>query len=330
MPVNIRGIMLVGATCALAVSAVAGTITNATAAPTATAPYCTGTGSIPATDLAAPVSLQNCPIQGRLVVRAVGSGRMGVLVPASGHGITENMATKSGDYTLSVDNKNGQITTTTSFPPAQAKRAASAAASPAATDPACNETEWNPEPWKWNKTLNWYFNVTTATSRAGLNGAAATSALRAGNSNITTGANNCGLPTGQFSAHGAYQGTTAKFANIDSAGECLKNDGQSTDSFGTINDTEDLSFTCTERSNGIASETDTYFGSNVGLATSCPPKPTGKWDLETNATHEWGHSFGLAHVSAVDEVMYDSQAECPSLRRHLGLGDWNGMDAIYP
>ena len=325
---NRRRIMLVGATCALAVSAVAASLTDAVAAPAAAPSFCSGAGSIVATDLAAPINLQNCPIQGRLVVRSIGTAQMGVLVPAAGESVTETTLTTSGDYQLSVVNSNGQLAATTSSPSTQAEGPASAAVSPAA-DPACSQTSWSPLGYTWKATVKWYFNESTATSRAGLNGADATTAIRAGNTNMTTGVNNCGLPTGSFSAHGAYQGTTSKFANINSAGSCLTRDSQNTVSFGPFNNTSTLAVTCDWYSGATILETDTYFGSNVGLVTSCPSSGA-KYDLETVATHEWGHSYGLDHATDVDEVMYPTVMPCPSVRRHLGLGDWNGMDALYP
>ncbi len=326
---NRRRIMLVGATVALAVSAVGASLTEAVAAPAGAASFCTRTGAIMASELAKPVSLQNCSVQGRLVVRSVGTAlgtvHMGIEVPASGKSVTETMLTKSGDYELTVINSHGKLSARTSSPLIRARRAV---VSPD-TDPACNETSWIPFGFTWNKTLKWYFNESTATNRAGLNGAAALAALRAGNTNMTTGQNNCGLPTGSFSAKGAYQGTTSKYANIDSAGECLDEDGQNTLSFGPFDDPNDLAQTCTSYDNGIAIETDTYFGSNVGLVTSCPSSGD-KYDLESLATHEWGHSFGLDHATGVNEVMYPEAMPCPAVRRHLGLGDWNGMDTLYP
>lgn len=324
---NRRRIMLVGATVALAVSAVTTSLTDAVAAPAATASFCTKAGAIPASELAKPVSLQNCSVQGRLVVRSIGTVHMGVVVPATGRSVTNTMLTKSGDYQLTVINSHGKLSARTSSPVIRARRAF---VSPD-TDPACNETAWSPLGYSWHTTLKWYFNESTATSRAGLNGAAALAALRSGNNNLTTGQNNCGLPTGSFSSKGAYQSTTNKFANINSAGDCLAEDGQNTDSFGPFDDPNDLAQTCTgfDENNGVADESDTYFGSNVGLVTSCPSSGN-KYDLETVATHEWGHSYGLDHVSAVNEVMYTPSVKCPNVRHHLGLGDWNGMDALYP
>jgi matrixin len=47
------------------------------------------------------------------------------------------------------------------------------------------------------------------------------------------------------------------------------------------------------------------------------------------STHEWGHAFGLAHeTSGADQVMYPYKNPC-ELRRHLGKGDYAGMNAMY-
>ena len=49
-------------------------------------------------------------------------------------------------------------------------------------------------------------------------------------------------------------------------------------------------------------------------------------------THEWGHVYGLQHFfndpANQDLVMYGEAKKC-NLRRHLGLGDYNGMGAKY-
>lgn len=76
-------------------------------------------------------------------------------------------------------------------------------------------------------------------------------------------------------------------------------------------------------------EGDIYFGSNVRLANSIGSNCVYGQDLQTAATHEWGHVFGMAHeTSGSAEVMYPSRPWC-TLRRHLGNGDWHGMKNLY-
>ncbi len=57
----------------------------------------------------------------------------------------------------------------------------------------------------------------------------------------------------------------------------------------------------------------------------------GNRDLQSIATHEWGHAFGLNDVYTQTSsalVMYSPQPPC-YLRRHLGKGDYDGMAYLY-
>jgi hypothetical protein len=265
---------------------------------------------------------------------------MGVRVPPPGRAEAAEATTKSGDYVLVVTNKAGHVTVTTSFPTTKAQPLSSSA-NALATDPACNELGVAYLGFVWNKTLKWYYNQSTV-SRAGLNGPATLTAIRAANANMTNGVNNCGYPENVFGAYiggvplGAYQGTTSKYANINSSAQCTSNfpDGQNTVSWGPFNSAEadTLALTCFEYDTGgnnFAIEADTYLGSNRGLATSFSPLCTDSYDLESVMTHEWGHAYGLDHESSgPDEVMYDFQTAC-AVRRHLGQGDYAGMANLY-
>lgn len=77
-------------------------------------------------------------------------------------------------------------------------------------------------------------------------------------------------------------------------------------------------------------ETDIYFGSNVGLADSPSCAVQSEYDLQSVATHEWGHAFGMAHeTSGQWETMYPYVNPCSYYWRSLGNGDWHGMEALY-
>jgi hypothetical protein len=160
---------------------------------------------------------------------------------------------------------------------------------------------------------------------------------------MSTGQNNCGFSEGIFAVNGSYQGTTSLYANIDSSGHCTSNfpDGQNTVSWGPFDSSQynqsthlgTLALTCIEHGsfNGMQTitEADIYLGSNVGMVDSFPSNCTYQEDLQSIVTHEWGHAFGLAHETTESaEVMYPTRAWC-TLRRHLGLGDWNGMASLY-
>jgi hypothetical protein len=315
----------------------AGATTTAMASPAVTQSFCSSVGPIPASSIAGPVSLSQCPIQGRSIVRSGSTGQVGVNVPGPGYTNVGIALTTHGDYALSVTNDNGQVKTSTSLPSTQVRLPAGAArSSSAALPPQCTELGYSPEGVLWNTTLNWYYNESTA-SRAGLSGATTLSNIRTANSNVTLGANNCGFtPTTGFNAYGAYQGTTTRYANINSAGDETSNfpDGQNTVSWGPFNaGLGDLAVTAYEYDDAtdFVTESDTYLGSNVAIATSIPAGCTSNYDLTSIMAHEWGHAYGLGDLTSAayeDQLMYQYFSPC-EIRSTLGEGDWNGMGTLY-
>ena len=318
-------------------AATTGAATSAASAAEATPSICTTSGPIPASTISSPLDLRNCPIEGREIVRSDGTDHMGLHVPPPGHGVGAYAVTTTGDYVLTAENVNGRLTVSTSVP---ATAPATRPAATIATDPACNELGVAYTGKVWNKTLKWYYNQSTV-SRAGLDGITTRDDMRQANSNITLGINNCGYSEAGFGSYiggvplGAYQGTTSKYANIGSNAMCTSNfpDGQNTNSWGPFDSTapNTLALTCWAWPPGssFTSEADTYLGSNRNLVTSFSPYCTSSFDMETIMTHEWGHSYGLAHeTSGPDEVMYPYAPKC-GLRRHLGAGDYAGMANLY-
>jgi len=290
---------------------------------------CHSRGAIPVTAIPARVDLATCPIQGRLLVLPVPHYRTGPGLYAprrSGETIAAYALAASGSYTLRVTNSRGRLFIKTAVPHISMAPVARR------TDAACSENGMAAEGSVWNTTLNWFYNMSTV-SRAGLSGSATLSDIRAANFNMTMGINNCGLSETGFRAYGAYQGTTGRFANIDSAGHCTNNfpDGQNTVSWGPFSGVPWLAYTCVEQSGQTMTESDTYLGSNVGMVDNYPANCNGLHDLQSIMTHEWGHAYGLGDLlnnRYQDEVMFQGKPPC-TLRRHLGLGDYNGMGLLY-
>ena len=310
--------------------------TAAASAAAATPSFCATAGPIAASAIPASLDLRSCPIEGRLIVRSAGASHMGLHVPPPGRGVGAYALTTTGDYMLTATNAGGRLTVSTSDPAIQTPTASAIPARPtaAATDPACNELGVAYTGKFWVTTLNWYYNQSTV-SRAGLDGIATRDAIRQANRNMTLGINNCGFSQQGFRAYGAYQGTTSLYANINSSADCTTRfpDGQNTNSWGPFDSSAPttLALTCWAWNDGSAftTEADTYLGSNRGIVTSFSPFCSGKYDLETVMTHEWGHSYGLHHeTSGPDEVMYPYSPVC-GLRRHLGWGDYAGMVHLY-
>lgn len=263
---------------AVGVAATTGAATAAPSAARATPSFCAHPGPIPASAISSPLDLRNCPIEGRLVVRSDGTN-MGLHVPPPGLGVGAYALTKTGDYVLTATNVNGRLTISTSPP-------ATRTATTATTDPACNELGVAYTGKLWNTTLKWYYNQSTV-SRAGLDGPTTRDDMRQANANITLGLNNCGYSETGFQAYGSYQGTTSKYANINSAAQCTSNfpDGQNTNSWGPFDSSHagTLALTCWAWNTGSSytTEADTYLGSNRGLVTSISPLCTSSYDMES-------------------------------------------------
>lgn len=305
-------------------------------APSARPSFCGTSGAIAAADLSAPVDLSSCPIQGREIVDSI-NGRVAASVHVPPPGQQEGNAAVTptgGSILVATTDPTGQLTVT------QSDATASTSAS-SALDSACSEGAYNLEsnsagshPF-WAVTNDWRYNSSTE-------GPGITYALdniRAGVNNMTNGINNCGYTENAWSASAAYQGdVTGVYANIDSAGNCTSSfpDGHNTVSWENFTDSTKLGETCWHayyQAPGARyemNETDIAFAKYAGIVSSFPSNCNNSyWDLQTVATHEWGHAFGLAHESSDgDEVMYPYITPCQN-RRHLGKGDYNAMASLY-
>lgn len=328
--------VLLSAAAALTV----GVVAPASGATTKVLPaVCRSAGTIYVRSVPTKISLRSCPLQGRLIVLRLPGGGVGpgLHIPGPGQGTGGSMLTRNGEYDLSVYNSKGTLRIRGSSPAKVTRTMVPA------TDAACSEGAFTTEGPIWANTGkandSWWYNESTA-SRAGLTVAATEADIRAANTNLTTGANNCGFATNAFNVKGTFQGSTSLFANINPASQCTGNfpDGQNTVSWGTFdsNHTSTLAYTCyhwhTDVSGLMAmDEADTYLGSNRSIVDSFPASCSVSEDLQSVMTHEWGHAYGLNHVGDADsaEVMYPTKFAC-QLRRHLGLGDYDGMDALYP
>jgi hypothetical protein len=108
------------------------------------------------------------------------------------------------------------------------------------------------------------------------------------------------------------------------------NDSQFDGSNGNVSDT--IAFTIdTVQSNGQIIDADMLFNPKftflVGSAT-CPSGNTNCEDLQSIATHEIGHFFGLDHSAIAAAVMYPFQGDASM--RNLGYDDVAGISSTYP
>ncbi len=206
--------------------------------------------------------------------------------------------------------------------------ASAAAATSTSVLGECNDSNYTLYSTKWTQQYLWYFKSSTTPSN--ISQSKTISALRAAITNVTQGQNNCGM-NGDTPASSAYQGTTSTSPNITSSGGCGSRDQKNVVDFGTLPSTY-LALTCWWSSNGTTIEADVRLNkASYGWVTSMSGC-TGKWMVQAAATHEFGHAFGLGHVTSASDAnmtMYPSILACSNNQVSLGKGDILGLEAKY-
>ena len=87
--------------------------------------------------------------------------------------------------------------------------------------------------------------------------------------------------------------------------------------------------TITSTSPAIIFDADIAFNPNVHFSTSTPPLAN-YVDLQSVATHEFGHALGLDHSGVAHAVMFPAGDTGESQQRTLSTDDLIGMSFLYP
>ncbi len=156
-------------------------------------------------------------------------------------------------------------------------------------------------------------------------------AIESANRNITEARNLCGRAD-YIGATGSYLGTTDRGTNIDSSGSCTGRDGYSVVGWGNL-PSSSVAMACIMgiSSGGTASEGDVRINWNKPYETKM------KWCqdehlIEAAMTHEFGHIYGMAHVSSYSSpnlTMNPGIRQCSMAHASLGLGDMLGLETKY-
>jgi hypothetical protein len=194
---------------------------------------------------------------------------------------------------------------------------------------ACSDGAYTLNGHRLTKRFDWRFQASSRPK--GFNAAGTAYALRRAAFNIVAGDNNCGL-SDLISATHWYRGTTSRRPNISSGGSCLSRDRVNTVGFGTL-PSGYLGMTCWWIYDGRVVEADiklnkAYYRWYINRPSGCYRK----WSIEAAATHEFGHAFGLGHVSEGQHAsltMSPIIKACQSSEKTLGLGDVVGLRALY-
>jgi len=288
---------------------------------------CSSTGPIQAADLAHGVTA-SCSLEGRLVV----AGGSAVVVPPEGYGVAGDGVAAAGGaeaHSLTVVNDDGVVT-------ASLDDEGTAARSVAQTKwaSACSDGSWTfaaGEFHKWATTLKWQYKAGSTPSR--FTKAKALKQIQVAMTNMRSGRNDCGL-SGHPRANSSYAGGTSRAPNVtirNGNNTCSAFNRFNVVGFGKLADGM-LGWTCYwwSTSGGqplIAADMKISPRDAVvlGYSRSC----SNKYDLQSIATHEWGHAWGLGHVRNPNLTMHHFLTPCSYKLRTLGLGDFRGMKRLY-
>lgn len=185
------------------------------------------------------------------------------------------------------------------------------------TDYALNGYRW----LSWN--YSWWYNA-AGQAVSGL------TRIKAGIEAMASGLTRCGT-TVSNKAVATYNGATNVAPNVSAAGCAYSNDGKSVVGWTQIGSNV-LARTCVSFIAGAIMDADIAFDYtdswyNSSSLTGCSGAI---FDLQSVATHEAGHAFGLAHVAqASGQAMRPTSNYCDTAARKLGAGDALGMQVVY-
>ncbi|HJP66207.1 MAG TPA: matrixin family metalloprotease [Actinomycetota bacterium] len=193
----------------------------------------------------------------------------------------------------------------------------------------CSDSHYSTYSSKWTKTYEWSFKISSTPSEVHQDNAE--SALKHAAGNITGADNDCGMGD-TIDAHYHYLGTTSTGSNVTSSGGCGSSDGKNVVEFGTLPSTM-LALSCWWFSGSSTTSGDLRLNrssflwvANIGSACS------NKFGIEAVGTHEFGHIFGMAHVSEATDgylTMSPTIYPCQSSEATLGRGDIVGLETKY-
>lgn len=332
--------VLGGALAATVMFAGLGVATSSPAASKEKPAYCKDTGDLDSADMPKKVLKSECDLSGR-VVRKDG---LGITVPPAGRMVSahaDNYIDRIPTEFTIVTSEDGQVfdvdpEESASLPlgtatggPAACDDGGSGSFARAIANPGHYVKINSPKGWRYNS---------SGEQVAGL------PSIRQGQENMRLGNTDCTLITSRpNSTFVEYLGTTATRPNI--TGDllsCTSDDGLSVTAWSSASGNNNGAVTCAFAvSDGsvtavdilINSSTTKYIWDDV-VQDGCKDV-NGKrgQDLEGLITHEWGHGYGLAHVSeSTHGNLVMSQflnGTCNTQERTLGRGDLEGMIAIY-
>jgi hypothetical protein len=332
---NRRGLLLPTAVALVAAAALVGV-----SPPVAPAGNCPAdSGIIPASALASPVPARACALAGAVV----GAGPLAVRVPFNdGESVTAAGSARTGHPAmLTVERFSGTVRARIWQPSPRPQPPVSRMGrvhgqpldEPVAAESSsvrCGDAAGAWLGMRWTGTYRWTMRPT---GMPGYLGAfpPVRDAVRAAANAVDRGHNSCGL-AGDLALSQRYSGETTRDAGINADGTCGARDERNVVAFGRL-DGGLLALTCLWWSKGRTVESDVRISDAQNMFTLDPGAGcSGSWDLQGTLTHEFGHVFGLGHVSYAEHgelTMSDGLPACSANFRALGLGDYQTLRNQY-
>ena len=197
----------------------------------------------------------------------------------------------------------------------------------------CNDGAYNLEGSHWATNYTWYFD---AGSTPSVNSKAyVETGLQVGAAAIVNQRNKCGF-VDQVSATETYAGRTTAAPNMtatSTAVTCGNTDGKNVVGFGYL-PTSYLAITCNwYGGDNVSIEADIRLSTRHSwFSEAVPSGCSNRFGVEQVSTHEFGHVFGLAHVSQSTHpelTMSTAAYPCSNDKVNLGYGDIRGLRALY-
>lgn len=289
------------------------------------------TGKISAGDLPQQVRLSECPIVGRTVTDQ--SLELDVPPPGTEVGTEEIYDGRDAD-TFVIETTAAGVVNFYFEGEDDQQTGGSGGSGP----PACEDNAYNLEGHEERDLFEWGFNESTTPTE--LTQSQALTAIRDAIVNITHEHDNCNLtPADAVSATSNYLPGLSDPTNINNDGTCPGQDSNNVVGFGDL--PSDLVGKACWRSFPQPGIND-LMNADVRLNkadknfTTTPSSgcnaSTPTFDVEAVMTHEWGHVFGLAHVSESGHqhmTMSPIVGRCDGSQRSLGWGDVRGLRELY-
>jgi len=298
-------------------------------------------GELSVQDFPEDPSVYSCEAVGR-VVELDG---MSLEVPQPGNGVRVSVDGLNGegkDFSILVETDGTLEFLSTNDPEAVGTNpeAVVPTSTPVGAPSACSDGAYTDKDEKQYYSWQWYLG--DGVRPTGMSTASVISRLKDAVDNITGSYNDCGYAD-QVDASASYQGVASQESQLNASGgetHCASDgDGRSVVDFGNMDDhgNPPAGVECTWLdtrlfANNAIKESDVRFNSTdydwINLPASC----SGAVDLEAVATHEFGHSFGMGHVSESAHgnlTMSTGIGRCTSSARTLGRGDILSLRNTY-